>query len=60
MESKQTRKNPITTISVSQTVINELDEYLKNSGMSRKEFVEKAVKYFIETVFINFIKSIYI
>lgn len=51
MESKQTRKNPITTISVSQTVINELDEYLKNSGMSRKEFVEKAVKYFIRTGF---------
>ena len=51
MESKQTRKNPITTISVSQNIITELDEYLINSGMSRKEFVEKAIKYFIRTGF---------
>ena len=29
MESKQTRKNPITTISVSQNIITELDETMK-------------------------------
>ncbi len=51
MATKQTRKEPQTTIAVNQSVINELDEYLKDKGLSRKEFVEKSIKYFIRTGF---------
>ncbi len=51
MCSKQNRKNPITTIAVSQDVILKLDEYLKGKNLSRKEFVEKSIDYFIRTGF---------
>ncbi len=51
MATKQTRKEPQTTIAVNQSVISELDEYLKDKGLSRKEFVERSIKYFIRTGF---------
>ena len=51
METKQTRKEPQTTIAVNQNVIKELDNYLKDKNLSRKEFVEKAIKYFVRTGF---------
>lgn len=49
--TKQTRKEPITTISVNQSDIKVLDEYLSDKNLSRKEFVEKAIKYFVRTGF---------
>lgn len=51
METKQTRKEPLTTIGVNQSTIAILDEYLKDKNLSRKEFVEKAVNYFVRTGF---------
>ncbi len=49
--SKQARREPITTIAVNQSTIVLLDEYLADKNLSRKEFVEKAIKYFIKTGF---------
>ena len=49
--SKQARKEPLTTIGVNQSTIALLDEYLADKNLSRKEFVEKAIKYFIKTGF---------
>ena len=49
--SKQARKEPLTTIAVNQSTIALLDDYLVDKNLSRKEFVEKAIKYFIKTGF---------
>jgi hypothetical protein len=38
-ESKQKRKTPLTTIAISQEYAQKLDEYLKGTGITRKEFV---------------------
>ena len=51
MATKQTRKEPLTTIAVNQSTIALLDDYLVDKNLSRKEFVEKAIKYFIKTGF---------
>lgn len=50
-ESKQNRKTPLTTVSISQEMASRLDELLKNKypGMKRKEFLEGAVLYFERT-----------
>lgn len=50
-ESKQNRKTPLTTVSVSQEMASRLDELLKNKypGMKRKEFLEGAIAYFERT-----------
>lgn len=50
-ESKQNRKTPLTTVSISQEMASKLDELLKNKypGMKRKEFLEGAVLYFERT-----------
>lgn len=48
-QTKQTRKEPITTIAVNQSVIIILDKFIKGKNLSRKEFVEKAVLYFEKT-----------
>lgn len=49
--TKQTRKEPQTTIAVNQSAIKELDNYLSDKNLSRKEFVEKAISYFVRTGF---------
>lgn len=49
--TKQTRKEPQTTIAVNQSVIQKLDKYLSDKNLSRKEFVEKAIDYFVRTGF---------
>ena len=41
MATKQTRKEPLTTIAVNQSTIALLDDYLVDKNLSRKEFVEK-------------------
>ena len=50
-ESKQNRKTPLTTVSISQELASKLDELLKSKypGMKRKEFLEAAVLYFERT-----------
>lgn len=50
-ESKQNRKTPLTTISVSQEMASRLDALLKDKypGMKRKEFLEGAIEYFERT-----------
>ena len=50
-ESKQKRKTPLTTIAISQEYAKKLDEYLKGTGITRKEFVELSVDYFQRTGF---------
>ena len=50
-ESKQKRKTPLTTIAISQEYAQKLDEYLKGTGITRKEFVELSVDYFQRTGF---------
>jgi hypothetical protein len=50
-ESKQKRKTPLTTIAISQEYAQKLDEYLKGTGINRKEFVELSVDYFQRTGF---------
>ena len=50
-ESKQKRKTPLTTIAISQEYAQKLDEYLKDTGITRKEFVELSVDYFQRTGF---------
>lgn len=50
-ESKQKRKTPLTTIAISQDYAQKLDEYLKGTGITRKEFVELSVDYFQRTGF---------
>lgn len=49
-ESKQKRKTPLTTIAISQEYAQKLDEYLKGTGITRKEFVELSVDYFQRTL----------
>lgn len=51
MDTKQKRKNPLTTVAISQEHAQRLDEYLKGTGLSRKEFVELAFDYFERTGF---------
>ena len=50
-ESKQNRKTPLTTVSVSQEMASRLDTLLKERypGMKRKEFLEGAIEYFERT-----------
>lgn len=50
-ESKQTRKNPLTTIGIAQEQAERLDALLKSRypGMKRKEFLEGAIAYFERT-----------
>ncbi len=43
------RKEPLTTIAVNKSTIELLDTYLQDKNLSRKEFVEKAIKYFVKT-----------
>lgn len=50
-ESKQKRKTPLTTIAISQEYAQKLYEYLKGTGITRKEFVELACDYFQRTGF---------
>lgn len=50
-ESKQKRKTPLTTVAISQECAFKMDEYLKNSSLTRKDFVELAVNYFTRTGF---------
>lgn len=50
-ESKQKRKTPLTTIAISQEYAQKLDNYLKGTGITRKEFVELSVDYFQRTGF---------
>ena len=50
-ESKQKRKTPITTIAISQEYAKKLDEYLKGHGLSRKDFLELSIDYFLRTGF---------
>lgn len=51
MDTKQKRKNPLTTVAISQEYAQRLDDYLKGTGLSRKEFVELAFDYFERTGF---------
>lgn len=50
-ESKQKRKTPLTTIAISQEYAQKLDEYIKGVTLSRKDFVELAIDYFLRTGF---------
>lgn len=49
--SKQKRKNPLTTIAISQEYAQKLDEYIKGVALTRKDFVELAIDYFLRTGF---------
>lgn len=51
VETKQTRKTPLTTIAISQELAERLDNLLTNhyQGMKRKDFVEGAILYFART-----------
>ena len=51
MDTIQKRKNPLTTIAISQECAKKLDEYLLGSGLNRKEFVELSIDYFKRTGF---------
>ena len=42
-ESKQKRKTPITTVSISQEYAKKLDEYLKGHTLTRKDFLELSI-----------------
>lgn len=50
-ESKQKRKTPLTTIAISQGYAQKLDEYIKGFALTRKDFVELAIDYFLRTGF---------
>lgn len=50
-ESKQKRKTPLTTIAISQEYAQKLDEYIKGFALTRKDFVELAIDYFLRTGF---------
>lgn len=50
-ESKQKRKTPLTTIAISQEYAQKLDEYIKGVALTRKDFVELAIDYFLRTGF---------
>ncbi len=50
-ESKQKRKTPLTTIAISQEYAKKLDEYIKGVALTRKDFVELAIDYFLRTGF---------
>lgn len=50
-ESKQKRKTPLTTIAISQEYAQKLDEYIKGVALTRKNFVELAIDYFLRTGF---------
>ena len=50
-ESKQKRKTPLTTIAISQEYAKKLDEYIKGFAITRKDFVELAIDYFLRTGF---------
>lgn len=50
-ESKQKRKTPLTTIAISQECAKKLDEYIKGVALTRKDFVELAIDYFLRTGF---------
>ena len=50
-ESKQKRKTPITTVSISQEYAKKLDEYLKGHALTRKDFLELSIDYFLRTGF---------
>ena len=45
------KRQPLTTIAISQEYAQKLDEYLKGTGITRKEFVELSVDYFHRTGF---------
>lgn len=51
VETKQTRKTPLTTIAISQEQADRLDTLLSTQyqGMKRKEFVEGCIAYFERT-----------
>lgn len=51
MEAIKHRKEPLTTIAVNKSSIDKLDKYLLGKNLSRKQFVEKAIDYFIRTDF---------
>lgn len=51
IESKQKRKTPLTTIAISQEYAQKLDEYIKGAALTRKDFVELAIDYFLRTGF---------
>lgn len=51
IESKQKRKTPLTTIAISQEYAQKLDEYIKGVALTRKDFVELAIDYFLRTGF---------
>lgn len=50
-ESKQKRKTPLTTIAISQEYAQKLDEYIKGCALTRKDFVELSIDYFLRTEF---------
>ncbi len=50
-ESRQKRKTPLTTIAISQEYAQKLDEYIKGVALTRKDFVELAIDYFLRTGF---------
>ena len=50
-ESKQKRKTPLTTIAISQEYAQKLDEYIKGCALTRKDFVELSIDYFLRTGF---------
>jgi hypothetical protein len=49
--SRQKRKTPLTTIAISQEYAQKLDEYIKGFALTRKDFVELAIDYFLRTGF---------
>ena len=49
--SRQKRKTPLTTIAISQEYAQKLDEYIKGFALTRKDFVEQAIDYFLRTGF---------
>ena len=50
-ESRQKRKTPLTTIAISQEYAQKLDEYINRFALTRKDFVELAIDYFLRTGF---------
>ena len=50
-ENKQKRKTPLTTIAISQEYAQKLDEYIKGCALTRKDFVELSIDYFLRTGF---------
>ena len=50
-ESRQKRKTPLTTIAISQEYAQKLDEYIQGFALTRKDFVELTIDYFLRTGF---------